>query len=176
MGHNLAPQTLQPTDCSNTFLLFILKWKTFHERHCFREWSDMVNSLIGCMPASPCTYLKLSQNCYSAMCTCVQSLQSCLTLWDPMDCNPAGSSIHGIFQARILEWVAISSSRRSFHPGMELASPALQVNSLPIPQYKIRLKKNSVIGWGQHLFCNDSLELEIPNKRQVPWLSTWTPR
>ena len=34
--------------------------------------------------------------------------QSCLTLCDPMDCNPPGSSVHGILQARILEWVAIS--------------------------------------------------------------------
>ena len=37
--------------------------------------------------------------------------QSCLTLSDPMDCSLPGSSIHGIFQARILEWVAISFSR-----------------------------------------------------------------
>ena len=34
-------------------------------------------------------------------------------LWDPMDCSPPGSSVHGIFQARIQEWVAISSSRGS---------------------------------------------------------------
>ena len=40
--------------------------------------------------------------------------QSCLTLWDPMDCSPPGSSIHGVSQARILEWVAISFSRGSF--------------------------------------------------------------
>ena len=33
--------------------------------------------------------------------------QSCLTLWDPMDCSLPGSSIHGIFQARVLEWGAI---------------------------------------------------------------------
>ena len=33
--------------------------------------------------------------------------QLCLTLSDPMDCSPPGSSIHGIFQARVLEWVAI---------------------------------------------------------------------
>ena len=39
--------------------------------------------------------------------------QSCLTLCDPMDCSPPGSSVHGILQARILEWVAISFSRRS---------------------------------------------------------------
>ena len=42
--------------------------------------------------------------------------QSCLTLCDPMDCSLPGSSIHGIFQARILEWVAISFSRRSSWP------------------------------------------------------------
>ena len=35
--------------------------------------------------------------------------QSCLTLIDPMDCNLQGSSIHGISQARVLEWVAITS-------------------------------------------------------------------
>ena len=36
--------------------------------------------------------------------------QSCLTLLDPMDCSPPGSSIHGIFQARVLEWGAIAFS------------------------------------------------------------------
>ena len=36
--------------------------------------------------------------------------QSCLTLCDPIDCSLPGSSIHGIFQARVLEWVAISFS------------------------------------------------------------------
>ena len=43
--------------------------------------------------------------------------QSCPTLFDPMDCSPPGSSVHGIFQARILEWIAISfrwSSSRGF--------------------------------------------------------------
>ena len=36
--------------------------------------------------------------------------QSCLTLSDPMDCSPPGSSVHGIFQARVLEWSAIAFS------------------------------------------------------------------
>ena len=40
--------------------------------------------------------------------------QSCLTLYDPMDCTPLGSSIHGIFQARILEWVAISLLQKTW--------------------------------------------------------------
>ena len=39
----------------------------------------------------------------------IQSLQSFLTLCDPMDCSPPGSSVHGILQARILEWVAMLS-------------------------------------------------------------------
>ena len=42
--------------------------------------------------------------------------QSCLVLCSPMDCNPPGSSVPGIFQARMLEWVAISPSRGSSYP------------------------------------------------------------
>ena len=42
--------------------------------------------------------------------------QSCPTLCDPMDCSLSGSSVHGIFQARVLEWIAISFSRGSFQP------------------------------------------------------------
>ena len=42
--------------------------------------------------------------------------QSCPTLCDPMDCSPPGSSVCGILQARILEWVAISFSRGSPQP------------------------------------------------------------
>ena len=46
---------------------------------------------------------------------CVKSL-SCPTLCDPMDWSPPGSSVHGILQARMLEWVAMLSSRGSFRP------------------------------------------------------------
>ena len=42
--------------------------------------------------------------------------QSCPTLCDPMDCSLPGSSVHGIFQARVLEWGAISFSRGSSQP------------------------------------------------------------
>ena len=58
-------------------------------------------------------------------------VQSCLTLWYPMDCSPSGSSVHGVLQAGILEWIAISSSRESSNQGLELRSPALQADSLP---------------------------------------------
>ena len=57
--------------------------------------------------------------------------QSCPTLWGPMDCSPPGSSVHGILQPRILEWVAISFSEDLQNPGIEPKSPALQANSLP---------------------------------------------
>ena len=50
------------------------------------------------------------------VCMCVLSLQSCPTLCDPMDSSPPGSFVHGIFQARILEWVAMTSSRGSSQP------------------------------------------------------------
>ena len=45
-----------------------------------------------------------------------KSLQFCPTPCDPMDCSLPGSSVHGIFQPRILEWVAMPSSRGSFRP------------------------------------------------------------
>ena len=67
-----------------------------------------------------------------------------LTLCDPSDCNPPASMSMGILQEGILEWVAMPSSRGSSDPGIELGSPALQMDSLlaelsgkPNPIYKI---------------------------------------
>ena len=59
-------------------------------------------------------------------CMCVKLLQSCLTLSNPMDYSPPGSSVHEILQARILEWVAMTSSIGSSQPSdwpASLASP-----------------------------------------------------
>ena len=57
------------------------------------------------------------------------SLLSCVWLFcDPMDCSPPGSSVHGIFQARILEWIAILFSRGSSWPGIKPESPASPVS------------------------------------------------
>ena len=50
------------------------------------------------------------------VCVCVLVAQSCPTLWDLMDCGPPGSSVHGILQARTLQWVAISFSKGSSWP------------------------------------------------------------
>ena len=56
----------------------------------------------------------------------------CLILCDPMDCSLPGSSVHRIFQARILEWDAVSSSRGNLpDPGIKPRSPALQAESSP---------------------------------------------
>ena len=55
--------------------------------------------------------------------------QLCLTLCDPMEYSLPDSSVHGILQTRILEWVAISFSRESFQPGIEPRSTALQGDS-----------------------------------------------
>ena len=61
-------------------------------------------------------------------------LQLCLILCDSMDCSPPGSSVHGLLQASMLEWVAMPSSRGSSDAGIKLGSRllCLQLGSLPI--------------------------------------------
>ena len=57
--------------------------------------------------------------CHS-VCVCIfKSLQSCLPLCDPMDCSPPGSSVHGILQARILEWLPGPPPGDPPDPGIE---------------------------------------------------------
>ena len=65
-----------------------------------------------------------------------QSLQLCPTLCNPMDCSLPASSVHGILQARILEWVAMPSSWGSSQPRDQThgSSPALQADSLLLSQ------------------------------------------
>ena len=69
-----------------------------------------------------------SHSCFCidpGLCACMLSHFSRVRLCDPMDYSLPGSSVHGIIQARIFEWVAIPSSRGSSNPGMEPTSPAL---------------------------------------------------
>ena len=66
--------------------------------------------------ASPLGRVPDVHNPHFLLCVHAESLKSCPTLCDPMNCSPPGSSVHGILQARILEWVAISSSRGSLRP------------------------------------------------------------
>ena len=74
----------------------------------------------------------------------VKFTQSCPTLYEPMD-----SIVHGILQARILEWVAFPFSRGSLNPGIKPRSPALQADSLPSPS--MLLFPNCVL---KHLVSN----------------------
>ena len=66
---------------------------------------------------------------------CARLLQTCLILCDPMDCSLPDSSVHGILQARILEWVALSFSRGSSRPRTRTRVSCLlhwQADSLPL--------------------------------------------
>ena len=76
------------------------------------------------------------KKCYIYVCVCVcvcmclyesenEVAQLCTTLWDTMDCSVPGSSLHGIFQTRILDWVAISFSWGLPDPGIKSVSSAL---------------------------------------------------
>ena len=92
---------------------------------------------------------------YKAGCVCAGSLQSCLTLCSPMDSSPPGSSVHGISQARTLEWAAISSSRGAPDPGMQPASLCLlhwQADSLPLASLILRKKCRYMLAYLQAEF------------------------
>ena len=89
--------------------------------HGFDPWSRKIPHATGQL--SPCTTtLSPHVTSYRSPHTlepvkkCSEVARSCLTLWDPMDHSLPGSSIHGIFQARVLEWAAISFSRGSSQP------------------------------------------------------------
>ena len=73
-----------------------------------------------------CSGLPFPPPCYA---------QLCLTLCNPMDCKPPGSSFHGTLQARVLEWIAMPSSRGSAWPRdgpRSLTSPCWQADSWPL--------------------------------------------
>ena len=74
------------------------------------DWNNLSPLLL-------CTSKCLNQwsASFLSSCCCLKT-KSCLTLCGPMDCSPPGSSVHGILQARILEWVAISFSTGSSRP------------------------------------------------------------
>ena len=79
--------------------------------------ASLPHQLLPLLPAHlPLQFRRVSFTSHvSSMCE-YSVTQSCPTLCDPMDCSPLGSSVHGISQARILEWVAISFSRGYSQP------------------------------------------------------------
>ena len=64
------------------------------------------------------------------VCVCVKVLvdQLCLSLCNPVDCSPPGSSVHGILQARILEWLPFPPPESLPNPGIKPGSHALQAD------------------------------------------------
>ena len=66
---------------------------------------------------------------------CAQSLHSCPTLWNPMDCSPPGSFVHGIHQARTWSGLPCPPQGDLPDPGIESVSPELQADSLPLSHW-----------------------------------------
>ena len=63
---------------------------------------------------------RIKKNCV-CVCVCVLVALSCSTLCEHLDCSPPGFSIHGVFQTRVLEWAAISFSKKeSYKPNIEI--------------------------------------------------------
>ena len=86
----------------------------------FEQWLETKAVWIASVVSTLCDPVNCSSVCVCVcVCVCVHTcthIHSCLTLPNPMDCSPLGSSTHGIFHAQILESVAISSSRGSSQP------------------------------------------------------------
>ena len=80
-----------------------------HPEHLWEKHFNRVSWICLCSILTD-IYFSQKWNILKLTCVCAQLW---LTLCDPMDCSLPGSSVHGIFQARILQWVAISSSRGS---------------------------------------------------------------
>ena len=92
-------------------------WHSHLQTKMRKRWKSNVLKKSGTELGQNPTLLAVRPNslCYTILRACSVT-QSCPTLCDLMDCSLPGSSVHGIFQARILEWVAISFSRGSYQP------------------------------------------------------------
>ena len=121
-------------------------------KYCVQKKKYCVHNRCFVNTCSPLYQLDFNSVYLSSWCLCVCLVaQSCLTLCDSLDCGPPDSSVHGIFQARILEWGAISFSRgisqtQGFEPS-SFASPALAMY-INIPMIKICLWLNLFIERG----------------------------
>ena len=80
------------------------------------EWSTLPSLLDQCPLLHLVLLYKHLEVIKHCAFVCAKSLQLCPTFCDPIHCRPPGSSVHGILQARVLEWVAMPSSKESFQP------------------------------------------------------------
>ena len=136
---------LQPPEIEPLFLLCCFLHCVFHERVClsvcypevqlFHTLQTLVGRSLKAQVAANLLERNVSLQILIAKGCGRDQLLSWRILCDLLDCSPLGSSIRGSFQARILEWVAVSSSRELPDPGIKPTSPvspALQANYLPV--------------------------------------------
>ena len=113
--HSWAMWNPPPPACSRisfSFLFYVSDFVVFF-RQSFPASAPLSQLLAPLFSqASPLSVFSLSFPVMTSRLSYTQSLQSCLTLCDPMDCSPSHSAVHEILQARTLEWVAMPSSRR----------------------------------------------------------------
>ena len=106
-------------------------WRLIRVREREKKWICCLFSTI-----SYCVSCHNLESNHGLLTQCVLSLQSCLTLYDPMDCSQTGFSVHGSPQARVLEWVCHALLQGTFptwgwNPHL-LCLLYLQVDSLPL--------------------------------------------
>ena len=104
----------------NTLSRFIISLLP-RSKHLLISWLQSPSAVI--LEPKKIQFVTVSSKVSFIMCVCAKLLQSCPTLSDPMDCSPPGFSVHGIFQATILELVAARKEQisqdgmvRSSHP------------------------------------------------------------
>ena len=86
--------------------------------------------------------------------------QLCPTLSDPMDCSPPGSSIHGIFQARVLEWGAIAFSSRFPKIILILLRFPLSQTVFQVPSFSLSLNLRQVLSHCSSHFPDEDIKTE----------------
>ena len=106
---------------------------------------------------------------------------SCPTLCDPVDCSLPGSSVHRILQARILEWVAISFSRRASWPRDWILVSAMWADALPFEPPRKPYKGNfinmgfAVVSDSKESACNAEDPSSVPGLGRSPWEGNGNP-
>ena len=117
-----------------------------------------------CVTESLCSTEEIDTDCKQTM--KVLLAHSCLPLCNPMDCSPPGSSVHGIFQARILEWAAIPFSRGSSRPRDQTKVSWTASRFFTIwatTSMKFTKKKKKKIHWTLTLSI-EKLDIQMSNK------------
>ena len=114
------------------------------------------------------------------MIVCMLVAQSCLTFCDPMDCSPSGFSVHGLLQARILEWVVIPFSTGSSQPRDQTWVSCIARGSFTIWSTKeapIKWDSNKDMehqGWGKLPQLVIFLWVQKPQEGDGLYLTVWS--